>query len=421
MCCRFFGNTLCEKPNVKMGKTGGGARWSRELRTDREECSFFQLYSVKFSTLFRVSRFGFTLVELLVVIAIIGVLIALLLPAIQAAREAARKMQCTDHLKQMGIGIHNFHNTVGGLLPAYVGNSSSQCDLPSMWVLLWPYIEQNSLYEYVASRGFNQHYGRDWWFGLPDDSTRNSFGSVTIYRCPTRRGGGPLITDAKTAADLGSCTQTDWRVEPGPQIDYCFPLCRSGNPNTDLHYHYNQTDSSHYLGHAGPTRVAMHNSPASTNDSNTWLPRDTFTWLQDGTSNQIMIGEKHIPPNRLGKCKKNNNNAQNSNDPDMLDCSYMNTGLSRTNSSARAIRRQVSGNNSDPASWSGNLNGISRLNDRSEDNAHWQNLGLGSYHAGGSCNLLFGDGTVRSAPPTMSPVIIAALCFVFDGSTIQFP
>jgi prepilin-type processing-associated H-X9-DG protein len=165
----------------------------------------------------------------------------------------------------------------------------------------------------------------------------------------------------------------------------------------------------------------MHNSPASANDSSTWMPRDTFAWLQDGTSNQIMIGEKHIPPNRLGKCKKNNGGAQNSNDPDMQDCSYMNTGLSRTISSARAIRRQATGNNSDPASWSGNLNGISRLNDRSEDNAHWQNLGLGSYHAGGSCNLLFGDGTVRSAPPTMSPVIIAALCFVFDGSNIQFP
>ena len=84
-------------------------------------------------------RGGFTLVELLVVIAIIGVLIALLLPAVQAAREAGRRMNCANNLKQIGLAMHMYNNQTGYLPPAGLGNVSA-------FVLVLPYLEQGAKY-----------------------------------------------------------------------------------------------------------------------------------------------------------------------------------------------------------------------------------------------------------------------------------
>jgi prepilin-type N-terminal cleavage/methylation domain-containing protein len=84
---------------------------------------------------------GFTLIELLVVIAIIGVLIALLLPAVQAAREAARRTQCTNNFKQMGIAMHNYHDSQGSLP---IGRQDAQRRTWAMSIL--PYLEQGNLF-----------------------------------------------------------------------------------------------------------------------------------------------------------------------------------------------------------------------------------------------------------------------------------
>ncbi len=103
-------------------------------------------------------RGGFTLVELLVVIAIIGILIALLLPAVQAAREAARRAQCTNNLKQIGLGMQNYHDSFKVFPPAIVNNGRTTCSgvaidwAPTQqvlnttgWMLLAPFMEQAPL------------------------------------------------------------------------------------------------------------------------------------------------------------------------------------------------------------------------------------------------------------------------------------
>ena len=138
-------------------------------------------------------RRGFTLIELLVVIAIIAVLIALLLPAVQAAREAARRIQCTNNMKQIGLGLHNYHST-HNVFP--MGCSSGMYNPPgtpwsvkqnlSALALLLPFLEQTQVYN-----ALNFNFGADEYESVANRSLTAWIqgtainASIKVFQCPS--------------------------------------------------------------------------------------------------------------------------------------------------------------------------------------------------------------------------------------------
>src|SRR5262245_31480039 len=96
-------------------------------------------------------RHGFTLVELLVDIAIIGVLVALLLPAVQSAREAARRTQCSSNIKQIGLALHNYHEVNGKFPYVRGGRFQSRCGDYHGIVGMLPFMEQTQRYDAIAN------------------------------------------------------------------------------------------------------------------------------------------------------------------------------------------------------------------------------------------------------------------------------
>ena len=165
---------------------------------------------------------GMTLIELLVAIAIIGVLVGLLLPATRSSREAARRMSCSNNLKQVGVGLHNYHSAFGSLPQQMGGTFHPRFNQGGTFppgnnryrlgflVPLLPYVEQQALWERVsAGEGYAPMGPAPWTEAFGPWNT-----NVPVFRCPSDPGqGNPSLGRTNYAACLGDAVDA---LETGP-------------------------------------------------------------------------------------------------------------------------------------------------------------------------------------------------------------
>jgi prepilin-type N-terminal cleavage/methylation domain-containing protein/prepilin-type processing-associated H-X9-DG protein len=216
-------------------------------------------------------RAGFTLVELLVVIAIIGVLVALLLPAVQAARESARRMQCMNNLRQIALASHNFHDTVRRLPEAVqmsyftavqaskgTGQDYNQPFGPNWAGLILPFAEQSTIYQQNKFDDYRLSGSQTW------RNARNL--KLSMYRCPSDAAGQSPFSSAG-----GNWSRGNYAANAGPTWWWLTP--NGLVPNAGF-----QSDPG--WGPAGGVMSANYGARMSE--------------IVDGTSNTLMFAEVRI-------------------------------------------------------------------------------------------------------------------------------
>ncbi|HXG12301.1 MAG TPA: DUF1559 domain-containing protein [Gemmataceae bacterium] len=359
--------------------------------------------------LFARCRSGFTLIELLVVIAIIGVLIALLLPAVQKVRESANRTRCANNLKQIGLALHNYHSAherfpPGNASPVtmsdvgcFSGTSTNSPHPGAPWsVFILPYIEQTAIYSQLDITGtFPSSYGDATASPPPTNlnpavynpiQTSPLYSRIDIYQCPAvNRGMLPWVAVATVGNPLPGVEQTtmNYFACMGGGLDE--PATANRQPSANR-----QNCTCGVVGAPFPNaRFLIHwtNGFLHVNSKKRLL--DAI----DGTSNSILVGEtiyQNMQINRgWGSSHRTRHGSNNS--PGNL------TGTYRAINSGKALYEAFS----------------DRTSDQNIHN-HLMNTCFGSMHPGGAM-FCFGDGSVRFLNESMNLAIYRTLGAINDG------
>jgi prepilin-type N-terminal cleavage/methylation domain-containing protein len=321
----------------------------------------------------RRKRIAFSLIELLVVMAIIAILIGLLVPAVQRARESAARTECANHLKQLGLATHLYHDAYKTLPPSRV-----RLDAGPTWAwLLLPNLEQQSLYD---------QWPAGWSYpGIPADVKKGSQITAAqmdtsnavlshffpVYFCPSRRAPGltAIPADAANAPVPGAPVPAGHHLFPAPGKapqgsagDYA--VC-TGTTGYDVDL----------VIPAWPIAVTIPQNGAGRGV--TGIP---FAQITDGLSSTLLLGEKHLPLSAYGQFP--------------LDSPVYNGHFPASSQRAAGPDFPLAGSDADGPSWQ-----------------------FGSPHPG-ICQFAFCDGTVRPLDISIDPYVLGLLAQRNDGETV---
>jgi prepilin-type N-terminal cleavage/methylation domain-containing protein len=308
------------------------------------------------------TRRGFTLIELLVVIAIIGILIGMLLPAVQKVKEASAKAACSNNLKQIGLALHNYDHNQGSLPPAIwmpyahlnAGRDGTNSDItnasfgPNWAVLILPYLEQDNLYNQMSLTGWGKVNG----VVTAGTQTWKNFRNIEVkpYLCPSDEGKGSPFMGPPNAGGVTNWARGNYGANCGPMWWYDVV---NGNSNS----------TGHGLQGRGPFGINWADSPSK---------------ITDGSSNVIVVN--HL---RVGIGTTDARGVWALGFPGSSTTAAHGTGDDTRPNDVRGCSDDVQGAPDQPSLGMGNWTGC----------LSWQATAR-SKHTGGVISL-YGDGSVR--------------------------